>query len=50
MGHLDPHSDQLALGARCLLSSVIESVIVRMTRWIVVLASGVFECLICEHL
>jgi hypothetical protein len=34
---------------RCLLSSVIESVIVRTTRWIGVLASGVFECLICEH-
>jgi hypothetical protein len=28
---------------------VIESVLVRTTRWIGVLASGVFECLIYEH-
>jgi hypothetical protein len=45
MGHLVPHSDHLAFSARCLLPSVLESVIVRTTRWIGVLASGVFECL-----
>jgi hypothetical protein len=50
MGHSDPTLGSFGLRCRCLLSSIIESVIVRTTRWIGVLASGVFECLICEHL
>jgi hypothetical protein len=45
-----PHSDLLAIGVRCLYLSVIESVIVRTTRWIDVLDSGMFRCLVCEHL